>query len=290
VSEATAAPEGGKHNAPQADRQMSEAELQAEDARNRAAAYVGLLAVLLFVATFVFNYMFIRTLNGHTDNATRLIEAHDHAWLMIVQALCYSVASVLLGLFLAHLALALRSRRPALPKLMTGLAFGGPVIVALTMPLFMIGTISAASDFSKAANQTVKVADDLMQGGFITAARYALAFGLFLTAIAFVMVCIYSIRVGLLTTLTGGVGVAIGVLYVIGAMYAEPVPLATLIEIFWIGAVAIMLASNPSQKPPAWPAGTPISWSEVRAAAAAPAAPPENPAEFEKPAEPSAKD
>lgn len=247
---------------------MTKVEIDAEEVRSRAAAMVGLITVLMLAGSIAFNAIFARALDGRTDNVSKLVETNNHPGIAIGAGLFYAVGSILLGLFLTHLAIAVRSRRPALPKLLPIFTFGGPLIVAISMPIFVIAQVSVASDFADAANKTAATATELLNGSGYQAASFALSFGLFATSIGFVMVCVYSMREGLLAKLVAAVGIAIGVLNLIGATYATPIALATLIEIFWLGSVSIMLYSGPEQKPPAWPAGRSITWKEVNAAKA----------------------
>lgn len=245
---------------------MSDVEIDAEEVRSRAAALVGLIAVLMFAGSIAFNAMFAHALDGRTDNISKLVETDQHPGVAIGAGLFYGVATILLGLFLTHIALAIRSRRPTLPRLLPLLSFGGPLIVSLAMPVFVIAQLNVANKFADSASKTSAVADKLLDGGGYHAASFALSFGLFATSIAWLMVSAYGMRAGLLAKLVAGVGIAIGVLNLIGATYATPIALATLIEIFWIGSVSIMLYSGPDQKPPAWPSGRNIPWSEVNAA------------------------
>jgi hypothetical protein len=83
-------------------------------------------------------------------------------------------------------------------------------------------------------------------------------------------------RVGLLTRLVGSVAVAIG-----AASILAP-PFAALLQVFWIGAMAIMLLGESAQTPPAWKLGRPVSWREVAATGASQH---EDPKDFEKPGE-----
>src|SRR4051794_7817942 len=144
---------------------MSETEVAAEEVRSRAAAMVGLITVLMLAGSIAFNAIFAHALDGRTDNVSKLVETHNHPGVAIGAGLFYAVGSILLGLFLTHLALAIRSRRPALPKLLPLLTFGGPLIVAVATPLFVIAQVSIASKFADSAEKTSKTADDLLNGG-----------------------------------------------------------------------------------------------------------------------------
>jgi hypothetical protein len=55
-----------------------------------------------------------------------------------------------------------------------------------------------------------------------------------------------------------------------------------LLQVFWIGAMAIMLLGESAQTPPAWKLGRPVSWREVAATGASQH---EDPKDFEKPGE-----
>ena len=73
-----------------------------------------------------------------------------------------------------------------------------------------------------------------------------------LVAIAFVMVCLQAMRVGLLTRFLGYLGIFAGVMVII------PVVQLPVVQAYWLGAVAYLLTGR-------WPSGVPKAWSTGRA-------------------------
>jgi hypothetical protein len=253
---------------------MTDEELTVEGARARLVGLASVLTVAMFSGFIFTAWLALRDSSGGT-NEKKLEAIADHKLAFIFSSFFFSIASLLVAAVLVHLILAARSRSTVVPKLALYVSFAGPVLAALVYPAYTLAQVSAANKFLDSPEQTVKVATELLDSGAIQFTTTLYLFAQLLVAIAWVMTGMYSMRIGLLTRLVASVAIAIGLANLIAP------PLAALLQVFWIGAVAIMLLGDGPQTPPAWKLGRPVSWREVAAAGAAgPSV--EDPAEFEK--------
>jgi hypothetical protein len=240
-------------------RQMSTDELRLEKERGRSVGLGAVLAVALYCGFILATWLTVRDQKG-TSNAATLLQLHAHKLPLVLSGFFLSVASLLVAGVLVHLLLAARSRLTLVPKVSLYVAIGGPVLAALLYPLYVLLRASAAAKFYDANPRTAAYADHLSTTGALHWASYAFFVAQILVAIAWFMTGWYGMRVGLLTRLVGSVAIAIG----IASAFAPP--LAALLQIFWLGAVAIMFLGESEQTPPAWKLGRPVPWSEVNAA------------------------
>jgi hypothetical protein len=114
-----------------------------------------------------------------------------------------------------------------------------------------------AHEFATHGAQTYPQANALLSSGGLTALQYAGLVGSLLLAIAFVLVALNAMRVGLLTKFIGYLGIAAAAasLLLIGSAPA------LLIEVFWLLAVAYLLFGRwPNGDPPAWKTGQAEPW------------------------------
>jgi len=253
---------------------MTDAELEVEAARSRMVALASVLTVAMFSGFIFTTWLALRDASG--GNNQKLLETIiDHKLPFILSSFFLAVATLISAFVLMHLVLAARSRSQAVPKIALYVSITGPFLVAIAFPAYMLSQVSAANKFADAPTQTAKAATELLNSDTIDATNTFYRFALLLTAIAWVMTGIYGMRIGLLTRLVGSVAIAIGMANVIAP------PLAALLQVFWIGALAIMLIGDGPQTPPAWKLGRPVSWREVAETAAA-EADKEQLGEFEK--------
>jgi hypothetical protein len=254
---------------------MTDHELALEKARGKMVGMLSVLTVAMFSGFILTSYFALKDAASGT-NAEHLAAVYEHKVAYIMSGLFLAVGSVLVAGVLTHIILAARARTRVVPKLALFVSVGGPVLAAIVFPAYVLAQVSAASDFADAAQHTNAVATQLMDSGFLRFTTTAYLFAQLLVAIAWVMTGVFGMRVGLLTRLVGSVAVAIG-----AASILAP-PFAALLQVFWIGAMAIMLLGESAQTPPAWKLGRPVSWREVAATGASQH---EDPKDFEKPGE-----
>jgi hypothetical protein len=162
-----------------------------------------------------------------------------------------------LALTLVFLFDASRARRPESAKATRITAYLGGVLAAVGGIAYAILLTIKAHEFATQGTQTYVQADKLVGTAGFAALQYAGLIGSLLLAIAFVLVSMNAMRVGLLTKLLGylGMGAAAASLFLIGSAPA------LLIEVFWLMAVAYLLAGRwPGGDPPTWASGKPEPW------------------------------
>ncbi|MBI2691694.1 MAG: hypothetical protein HYX29_07120 [Solirubrobacterales bacterium] len=242
--------------------QMTDNELEVESARSRMVALASVLTVAMLSGFIFTTWLSLRDASGR-DNQKKLETIIDHKLPYVLSSFFLAIASLLVAYVLVHLILAARSRSEAVPKIALIVSIVGPVFAAIVYPIYTLTQISAANKFAAGSAQTVQAATDLLNAGAIEFSTTIYQFAQLLVAIAWVMTGVYCMRLGLLTRLVGSVAIAIGLANAIAP------PLAALLQVFWIGALAIMLIGDGPQTPPAWKLGRPVSWREVAETGAA---------------------
>lgn len=253
---------------PQAQPQvvMSDADLANENTRGRTVGLVAVVSVGLFTAFILTSYLTTRGLpRGNADDyyVKYLTAIHERKLSYILSSFSFSIATLLVGVVLSHLLFAVRQRVPKAPKFPLYMAIAGPVLVALIYPIYTIATVSAADTFVAGAVHTQEVAKDLATGSFIKVTQNIWLVSQIMLAIAWVATGMFCMRTGLLTRMVGVFAIAIG-----AANFIAP-PFAALLQVFGLGAIALMLISDGAGVPPAWKLGRAVSWAEVDALRAA---------------------
>ena len=257
------------------ERQLTDVEIEAEASRGRAVGIVSLGTVMAFAAGFFCLWLVQKDAAKSGGDVSSLLLIAAHKGQFILSYFFFAIGSLLVAPILVHLALAVRSRRPAAPKLLLIVAVAGPALVALALPAFTVAQITVATNFADGAVHTGAEATRVIKSNGLQLTTLLYRFAEFVFAIAWVMVSLYSLRAGLLTRLVGYVGVAIGAASVFAA------PLAAILQVFWIGSFSILLLGRPQQRPPAWALGRAVPWGEVDALGRGEAAD-ENPEDFAK--------
>lgn len=245
---------------------MTDEELAAESARGRTVGLVAVVSVGLFTAFILTSYLTTRGLprgNSGDYYAKYLAAIHERKLTYVLSSFCFSIATLLVGVVLSHLLFAVRQRAPKVPKFPLYMAVGGPVLVALIYPIYTIATVSAADEFVAGAVRTQAVAKDLATGSFIQITQNIWLVAQVMLTIAWVATGMFSMRTGLLTRMVGVFAIAIG-----AANFVAP-PFAALLQIFGLGAIALLLLADSGNVPPAWKLGRPVPWAEVDALRAA---------------------
>lgn len=234
--------------------QMSPDEIAAERQRGRLAGYSALAASMLMVASLA---VLALTLKGEdvSNEAKKLLTIDKQPAGWIGMNMLAAMASAAMAPLLIHLAIAARTRRPTVPKLVQTLALMGPALVAIALPLQQIFQLKLAGDFADGNTFTVAAAREALKDpGFQVAASIGLA-GAVAMGFAFVMVSYYGIGTGLLTRFTGTIGIIIGFATVLPILGASGI-----LQVFWLSAMALMLIGPEDRRPAAWGAGRVVPW------------------------------
>jgi hypothetical protein len=158
-------------------------------------------------------------------------------------------------LALTYLFRAARSRNPEI-----GRAVGWSIAAALALypvgrGLREMGLWLDWSSFADAADPTPGAARDTGTEGVVPAAALVEILGLFALALAFVLVSLNAMRVGLLTRFMGILGVIVGAL----AIFQLDAP--QVVRGIWLAFLGLLIAQRyPGGTPPAWETGRAEPW------------------------------
>jgi hypothetical protein len=224
-----------------------------------------------------------------------LIVTNKRVALEVAGAVINGVGLVALGLTLNFLGQAAQARRNELTKAPRLTALVGGAVGAVGGIAYGIAIAIKSHQFVGHGAQTYVQANKLVGGGVLAALQYLGLVGSLLLAIAFVLVSLNAMRVGLLTRFLGYLGMvaAAASLLLIGSAPA------LLVEVFWLLAIAYLLSGRwTSGEPEAWKKGEAIPWpssaelreQRQRAAGGARGAGRAKPAERRPPAKPASSD
>jgi signal transduction histidine kinase len=179
----------------------------------------------------------------------------DNAAAVIASSAVRAIGFLLIGLALTFLALATRSRTPQFPKLALYVPIVGAVLSAISYLVSPIGTLLAVQKYLDGP-RTVEAAQDVSTSSLVTTAALIGFVGQLAIALAFVLICLNAMRVGLLTRFMGVLGILSGVLTLIPV--GSPLPV---VQCFWLGALAVLFLGRwPKGDPPAWRTGNAEPW------------------------------
>jgi hypothetical protein len=187
----------------------------------------------------------------------QLLVTNQRAALEVIGALVSAIGVLGVAATLVFLFGAARARRPELTPAARITAIAGGVLAAVGGIAYGVVITIKAHDFATHGAQTYPEAHHLLSTPGVAALQYAGLLGSLLLAIAFVLISLNAMRVGLLTKFIGYLGIAAAAasLLLIGSAPA------LLIEVFWLLAVAFLLSGRwPNGDPPAWRTGRAEPW------------------------------
>jgi hypothetical protein len=211
----------------------------------RQAAIAGLAGICLIAGGVIQN-----TGQPKVGELTvELININAHATSQIAGGIVTGLGLIGLALTLNFLFLASRARRPETAVATKWCALIGGVLAAIGGAASAVVLASKAQDFVANGSQTYLEANHLVRTSSVVVLQYAGLIGSLLLAIGYVLIAMNAMRVGLLTKFLGYLGIAAAAasLFLIGS------PIGLLVEVFWLMAVAYLLAGR-------WPGGDPPSW------------------------------
>lgn len=188
--------------------------------------------------------------------AQQVIWASDHAPKMLLVAVVSGLAAALVGLALSHLYRSTKARRAEVPRGIIVAAIAGAVLSAVTDVLARVVLTVQASSFSDASNQSAAAARHALNTPLNFAIELLQLVGIFSLGLAFVLLALNAMRVGLLTRFMGVLGIIVGVLFIFPI--ASPLPI---VQAFWLVALGVLFLGRwPSGQPPAWVTGEAQPW------------------------------
>jgi hypothetical protein len=199
-----------------------------------------------------------------SELTVQLLVTNKRGGLEIVGSVVNALGLLALAATLMFLFRAARARKPEMNQATWYTVIVGALLAAVGGVAYGAVIAVKAHDFATHGAQTYPQANALLSGGGIAALQYAGLLGSLLLAVAFILISLNAMRVGLLTKFMGYIGmIAAGAsLLLIGSAPA------LLIEVFWLLAVGYLLIGRwPNGDPPAWRTGRAEPWptaAEVR--------------------------
>jgi hypothetical protein len=225
-------------------------QLAREDAgRSRAIASAIAGAVLPLAAAVIGGAV---TVDSPRNDIGALIFLSEHAPAVIISGVVAGLGTLLTLFVFQYLYDAAAFRRPETPRIARIMGTFGPVLYFVGHVLLQVVFAIKANGFVDSGPLTKAHADDVTQSGIVVVAKALAVGGGMALGFAYVIISINAMRAGLLTRFMGYMGVIAGLLFVL------PIGSGTIIQTFWLGALAYLLAGR-------WPSGVPKAWSDGQA-------------------------
>lgn len=217
--------------------------------RSRQVVAAVVSGVMLMIATVV------GLLGPHSvvsEQTINLIIEHRRATLDLVAAILNGIAEIAIGVTLFHLWRCAKARasRP-LPFIPVALLIG-VALAAITGIVYEVDIAHKAQLFVTHGQQTYGEANRLTTSTFLSSIQIGGQLASLLIAVAFVLISLQAMRVGLLPKLMGYVGL------LSGALFLFPLTVVPVVQLFWFLALALLLYGR-------WPDGVPAAWLTGRA-------------------------
>jgi hypothetical protein len=146
--------------------------------------------------------------------------------------------------------------RSATGSAVTGyLALYGPILLAVFLPAFEVSLIIGAHHYLSGTARDAAAISAATAGGLRVAFQLILTLGTLGIAAAFILLCLRSMRVGLLTRTMGVIGIIGGVLFLIPL---TPLPVVQALWLVFFAAMLLQFGGRPL--PEAWLAGEARPW------------------------------
>ncbi len=255
---------------------MNRAEILDREARGRnLAGWTAVPAAPVMIAATAIRQSASVPIGGLSTEQFRAID--DASSQILLATVLTAIAFVLTIPMLVYLFRAAQARNDRVSSAMIGFVYIGPILLAIQQIVGFIYQQQIAQDFisqSVVGGDIYTLLDDLIDDS--TLAQFSAS--LYIPAsIGFVVAAFYvplqAMRVGLLTRMTGTLGMALGVATIV----LPPAILALMIWFGWIGFM--VLEKTPRGLPPAWAAGEAMPWPKAGEQPARPAAAAEAPIE-----------
>ena len=182
----------------------------------------------------------------------------DHAAAILIGAVCVGLGALAMSGALTYLAYATRARAERYPKVGIYLPIIGGVLMMLGTILSAVGRLSFYNSIIDGPG-TVQAVRDYNPSGLLYVGQFVQLIGGLALALAFVLVALNAMRVGLLTRFMGIMGILAGALTIL------PLPAVPVLQAFWLVALgALILGVWPGGAiPPAWVTGRAEPWTSA---------------------------
>jgi hypothetical protein len=213
--------------------------------RTRQAVIAGLAGICLLVGAVLQSVGQPKV----QELTVELLSINRHVAQEVAGGVVNALGLLGLALTLSFLFTAARARRPESAPVTRIVALVGGVVGAIGGTADAIFLAIKAHQFAMNGTQSYLDGDRLVNNAATAVLQYAGLIGSLLLAMAFVLVSMNAMRVGLLTKFLGYLGMvaAAASLFLLGS------PIGLVIQVFWLLAVAYLLAGR-------WPGGDPRAW------------------------------
>jgi hypothetical protein len=198
----------------------------------------------------------------------------DQAGLLTLSTVITTLAAICAGLVLLFLYRAAAARSDAVGRLPYYAVLAGLLLFPFGHALREIAAWAGSANFADEPVRSAETARDIFGSSAVGVGSLFEVLGSFALALAFVLVSLAAMRVGVLTRFLGILGIIVGVL----AVFQLDQP--QIVRAFWLAAVGLLVAGRTrAGLPPAWQSGRAEPWPsaqkvrEQREVAAAPATP-----------------
>jgi hypothetical protein len=198
----------------------------------------------------------------------------DNAALLTLSTVLTTIGAILTALVLLFVHNASAARSEAVGRLPRLAILGGLTLFPVGHLLREVGAWVGSANFQDEAVRTAQTAREVFTAGPVGVGSLFEVLGSFALALAFVLVSLNAMRVGLLTRFVGILGIIVGVLTVFQLDQPQ------IVRAFWLVFVGMLIAGRTrTGAPPAWQTGRAEPWPsqqqlrERRQAATAPAVP-----------------
>lgn len=178
---------------------------------------------------------------------------HDKVALISLEALLQIAGVIGFAFVLLYLFHAAKARRPEAPEWVKWLLFAGVAATVIGTLLVTVGDALASKDFVDGVDQSSKAARDALNNSTGNIGGPLQDIGKLAVIVAWVLISLNAMRVGLLTRFLGFLGILGGILTFF--LYQLPV-----IQIFWLVAVGLVILGRVVGVPPAWRTGQAEPW------------------------------
>ena len=164
---------------------------------------------------------------------------------LLAVSIILAIGALAMGAALVYIFKATKARRPQLPQIGLVSAVAGPVALAVSELLLQFTVAKLSHDFATGSDRSSEAAHDALQSSLLVASQILRQIAIIALGVAFVLISINAMRVGLLTRFMGILGVIVGVLFVIPIGSQLPI-----VQCFWLIATGLMILGR-------WPGGAP---------------------------------
>jgi hypothetical protein len=181
-----------------------------------------------------------------------LLIEHKRFALDLVGAVVQGIGWAAVAWTLTFLLRTAQARESTVPPYIRYLALVGAPLAAVGIVGYIAAYGAQANHFISHGSQTYPQANHLTSAPLLAAFQIMDYAGELVLAVAFVLVSMQAMRVGLLTRFMGYLGIIAGILVL---FVITPVPI---VQAYWLVALGVLFAGR-------WPTGTPPAWQTGRA-------------------------